>query len=121
MTFESSSAISKLSSLSIFMIKASVTCSSSFSLISSLSSIFLFKSYMIMNDLFAMFADKKKRFRKSLNIIYKQMRFSRFSMLIRRKSLTISNLSINYSIRSNSMLLSIHFVRHFEFVFQSIE
>ena len=34
------------------------------------------KSYMIMNDLFAMFVDRKKRFKKNLNIIQKRMRFS---------------------------------------------
>ena len=78
-TFKSTSTISKFSFYSIAMMKASMTCSSSFSSISSQSSIFSSKIYMIMNNLFVMFVKREKQFRRSLNIIHKQMRSSRFS------------------------------------------
>ena len=76
--FKLTSTIQTFSHQSIIMMKASVVCSPSFS---SRSSTFSHqKFYMIMNDLFVMFVDKKKRSKKSLNIIHKRMRFSRFSM-----------------------------------------
>ena len=76
--FKLTSTIQTFSHQSIIMMKTFVACSSLFSFRSSTSS--HQKFYMIMNDLFVMFVDKEKRFKKNLNIIYKRMRSSRFSM-----------------------------------------
>ena len=77
-TIKSTSTISKFSFYSNIMMKTSMICSFSFSSTSS-RLLFLFytlKVYIIMNDLFVMFA--KKQFKKKWNIIHKRMRFSIF-------------------------------------------
>ena len=78
-TFESTSTILKFSHHSVIMMKTSIACSSTFSSTSSRISILshtLSKIYMIINDLFEIFAEISNN--KSKNIIQKKSTFSCF-------------------------------------------
>ena len=121
----STSTILKFSRNSIIMMIASIVCFFTFSSTSSRSSIFSHqKFYMIINDLFAKFAKREKRFKKNWNT-QKKCVFRVVWCRIKLKLLIISNFFINqilhWSNRSNSIFSSIVSIRHFEFVSQSIK
>ena len=85
-TSELKSTIFKFSFYSIIMMKTLIICSFSFSSISFRTSILSHqkkhitsKIYMMINDLFVMFA--KKQFKKNLNIIQKRINFSMFRQI----------------------------------------
>ena len=108
-TSRSTTAISEPSHHSITMIKASVACpftppptSPQISMISLQKS---FKPYMIMNDLFVMFAENQ--FRKSLNIIHKRIRsqtFDQTQIISYFRSVDQSNSTSISSFKSSSFI-----------------
>ena len=108
-TFRSTTTISESSHHSITMIKASVACSlTSSSTSSQISMISLqksLKSYMIMNDLFVMFAENQ--FKKNLNIIHKRIRsqtFDQTQIISYFRSVDQSNSTSISSFKSSSFI-----------------
>ena len=111
--FKSTSTLSKSSHHSLIMMKASIKCFSTFSSTSFQTSMFShqksLESYMIMKNLFAMFA-KEKRFKKSLNIIHKRIRSSMFDqtqIINYFKSVDQSNFTSIISFKSSSLINSL--------------
>ena len=130
-TFKSTSTTIKSSQHSIFKQKTFVTCSFTSSSTSSRSLILSHvasKIYMIINNLFVKFIEKKNNSEKNEALYINECVFR---CMIKFKSLIILNLLINQilhrsnrsnrSNQSNSILSSIVLIRHLEFVFQSIK